>query len=43
MRKGLTPSINNIIDAVSTLDAIKSYVLCGGTSPYASDAVLRTG
>ena len=32
MRKGLTPSINNIIDAVSTLDAIKSYVLCGGTS-----------
>ena len=32
MRKGLTPSINNIIEAVSTLNSIKDYVLCGGTS-----------
>ena len=32
MRKGLTPSINNIIEAVSTLNSIKDYVLCCGTS-----------
>ena len=32
MRKGITPSINNIIEAVSTLNSIKDYVLCGGTS-----------
>lgn len=32
MRNGLTPSINNIIEAVSTLNSIKDYVLCGGTS-----------
>ncbi len=32
MRKGLTPSIDSIIDTVATLDTIKNYVLCGGTS-----------
>lgn len=32
MRKGLTQSIEGIIDIVSTLDAIKDYVLCGGTA-----------
>ena len=32
MRKGLTPSINNINESVSTLNSIKDYVLCGGTS-----------
>lgn len=32
MRKGLTQNIESIIDAVSTLDCIKDYVLCGGTA-----------
>ena len=32
MRKGLTRNIDAIIDAVSTLDCIKDYVLCGGTA-----------
>lgn len=32
MRKGLTQSIENIIDIVSTLDSIKGYILCGGTA-----------
>lgn len=32
MRKGLTQSIENIIDIVSTLDSIKGYILCGDTA-----------
>lgn len=32
MRKGLTENIDSIIDAVSALDCIRDYVLCGGTA-----------
>jgi len=32
MRKGLTEKIESVIDAVSALDCIRDYVLCGGTA-----------
>ena len=32
MRKGLTSSIDSIIEIVSSMESIKTYTLCGGTA-----------